>query len=385
MTRAEEIRGQFIQRYGREPRLFRAPGRVNLIGEHTDYNGGFVMPIAIDKETVVATAVRDDRIINVRTADLNEDAVIDLDDPEAKLRGSWIDYVEGVLRVLERSGHRLTGADILISSTVPPGSGLSSSAALEMSIGLAALSIAEVPVDQLELAKAGQTAEHEFVGAKVGIMDQFVSVFGREGHALLLDCRTLAAEHVPFRLAGNQLVIINSNVHHELASSQYNARRAECSEGIEILRRSLPDVEQLRDVSADQLEAVRHEMPDSIYRRCRHVISENERTLRAADALKDSDIGKFGAEMWSSHESLRADYEVSCPELDLLVELASQNEAVLGARMTGGGFGGCTVNVLRSDSSRDAVETITRRYRENMGIEATVFTVEPSNGASELI
>ncbi|MDQ3711485.1 MAG: galactokinase [Acidobacteriota bacterium] len=379
------LRAEFQKLYNREPRLFRAPGRVNLIGEHTDYNGGFVLPMAIEHQTIVAAAVREDRKIRVRSVNLNEQGEIDLDAPEQKLRGSWLDFVEGVARMLERRNVKLRGAELLISSDVPNGAGLSSSAALEISVGLALTEIAGQTVDKVQLALVGQAAEHEFVGAKVGIMDQFISALGNKGHALLIDCRSLEAKQIPFASGDAAVVICNSNVKHELASSEYNTRRAECEKGVEILQKFLPNITQLRNVSVEDFEKYKTHLPTIIRKRCRHVVTEIERTLNAAEALRKNDFAEFGRLMRFSHESLRDDYQVSCKELDLLVEIATDCEGVFGARMTGGGFGGSTVNLVQREFLDEFTEKVSIEYRNQAQIETDVYISNPADGAQEII
>ncbi len=394
------LRQEFAAIYGREPRLFRAPGRVNLIGEHTDYNGGFVLPMAIEQATFVAAAARDDRKIRVRSVNLNKEAEIDLDAPAQKMRGSWIDFVEGVARILETKNIngapqpekqiKLRGADLLLSSDVPNGAGLSSSAALEISVGLALAEISGAAIDKKRLALAGQAAEHEFVGAKVGIMDQFISAMGRARHALLIDCRSLQAEQIPFEIDANGnnggivVAICNSNVKHELASSAYNERRAECEQGVEILKKILPQIVQLRDVDVADFERYESNLPEVVRRRCRHVVTENARTIAAAAALRKNDLNEFGRLMRLSHASLRDDYEVSCGELDALVEIADQYASVLGARMTGGGFGGSTVNLVKRKNLDEFVRKISEQYKQRTGKETNVYISQAADGASEI-
>jgi galactokinase len=379
-----EIISQFETIYRREPRVFRAPGRVNLIGEHTDYNGGFVLPMAIEHETLVAAALRDDRKIRVRSINIDEAAEIDLDAPEQKLRGSWLDFIEGVVRILERQNVRFSGADLLIYSNVPTGAGLSSSAALEISVGLAMTEISGYTIDRVKLALAGQAAEHEFVGAKVGIMDQYISALGKKEHALLIDCRSLEARQVPLNTEKAAIVICNTNVSHELSSSEYNTRRAECEEGVRILQQFMPEITQLRDVSVEKIEKYQSHLPEIIRKRCRHVVTENERTLKAVAALEKNDLKEFGRLMWLSHESLRDDYEVSCRELDLLVEIASKSEGVLGARMTGGGFGGSTVNLVLRENLAEFTERVSSEYKNQTQINADIYVSTPADGASEI-
>jgi len=381
---AQCLQTEFRKLYGREPRLFRAPGRVNLIGEHTDYNGGFVLPMAIDREAILAAALRPDRKICVRSMNLNEEGEIDLDAPEQKLRSLWLDYIEGVARLLERNGVKLTGADLLVWSDVPAGAGLSSSAALEISVGLALSEVSGQKIDKLTLALIGQQTEHEFVGAKVGIMDQFVSARARAGHALLLDCRSLEFENVPLDTKDVAVVICNTNVKHDLATSEYNIRRAECEQGVEIFKQFLPSITQLRDVRFREFEQYQEKLPAVIKRRCRHVVTENERTLAGGAALKRNDLKEFGRLMRLSHASLRDDYEVSCRELDVLVEIAESCEFVLGARMTGGGFGGSTVNLVNRENLDHFRRKISVEYQEQARREPTILISEASEGATEV-
>jgi len=380
-----QLKSEFAEIYGREPRLFRAPGRVNLIGEHTDYNGGFVLPMAIERGTTVAAAVRDDRKIRILSVNVNEAGEINLDAPEKTRRGTWLDYIEGMARILERRNIILRGADLLINSDVPSGAGLSSSAALEISVGLALSEISASPIEKVQLALAGQAAEHEFVGAKVGIMDQYISALGRKNHALLIDCRSLEAEQIPFAAQDSVIVICDSKVKHKLAASEYNTRRAECEKAVEILREFLPGITQLRDVGIRDFERYAAHLPEIIRKRCRHVVTENERTLNAAEALKKSDLNEFGRLMWLSHASLRDNYEVSCRELDLLVEIASQCEGVLGGRMTGGGFGGSTVNLVQRGSVENFTKRISDEYRRRTNNETAVYVSKAADGAKELI
>lgn len=384
MIEGRDLAQKFQQYYGREPRLFRAPGRVNLMGEHTDYNGGFVLPMAINREVGVGVAARDDRKIRAHSVNLGETGEFDLNFEREREKGFWLNFVEGVARILERKGFRLFGADLLIWSDVPTGAGLSSSAALEMAVGLALSEISGYMIDRTTLALIGQQTEHEFVGAKVGIMDQFVSANARAGHALLLDCRSLDFENVPLDASETAIVICDTNIKHDLATSEYNTRRAECEKGVVILKEFLPGIAQLRDVSVEEFEKYADKLPEVIHRRCRHVITENERTLRAAEALKQNDLEEFGRLMWLSHASLRDDYEVSSEELDLLVEIASDCAGVSGARMTGGGFGGSTVNLIRRETLEQTIEKISNEYYRQIKIEPTIIISKPSAGASEI-
>ena len=379
-----QLSREFQGRYSSVPRFFQAPGRVNVIGEHTDYNEGFVMPFAIDRRTVVAGAGRDDSTINVYTRDLDEAATINLNDPPTMMRGNWIDYVEGTARSIVKRFGEIRGADLILSSTVPIGAGLSSSAAIEIATGLALLSLTGIAVNENELAFAGQQAEHEFVGTRSGIMDQFSSVFGRAGHAMLLDCRSLDIEYIPVSTDDTVYAVIDTKVKHNLASSEYNTRREECETGVAILRDVLPEITSLRDVTPEDLDRYRHLLPFNISRRCRHVVSENARTLSAAHAFRNQDFALAGNLMSESHRSLRDDYEVSCVELDFLVETASVIDGVYGARMTGGGFGGSTVILVDKNAVEDLRGASVEKYFSRFGIEPDFNIFRASDGASEI-
>ena len=380
----EKLDNEFRTLYSARPRFFRAPGRVNLIGEHTDYNDGFVMPFAIGREAFVAGRVRDDGTINVVALDIGESATIDLGSPPVKLRGSWVDYIEGTSRcVAERFG-TINGADIILTSTVPIGAGLSSSAAIEIATGYALLALNEIEVDRRELALAAQQAEHEFVGTRSGIMDQFTAVFANSGNAMLLDCRSLEIESIPIEFDATEIVVIDTKVKHDLASSAYNTRREECETGVRLLAGKIKGLTSLRDVTAADIETYGDRLPDNILRRCRHVVLENARTLEAAGAFRDREFNRAGELMSESHVSLRYDYEVSSPELDHLVETALAVDGVFGARMTGGGFGGCTVNLVRKDAVDDLREKSEAGYRSRFGISPDFYVFRATDGASEI-
>ena len=380
---ARSLAERFQERFGASPRVFRAPGRVNLIGEHTDYNEGFVMPAAIDFYTWVAGAPRAGDTLRVYSEHFGETIELTLDSLMGAPRKHWSDYVRGVAAVLAEAGKPLTGADLQISSDVPIGAGLSSSAALELSVAFALCDISSIEISPLQLIKACQRAEHDYAGTRCGIMDQFIATFARAGHALMLDCRSL-----DYRLvlvpSDARIVICNSMVKHELSSGEYNRRRAECEAGVEMLRRHLPNVSALRDVSLEELKHHASNMSDVVFRRCRHVITENQRVLCAAEALQSRNLHRCGELMYESHASLRDDYEVSSAELDLLTELASECDGVYGARMTGGGFGGCTVNLVRADAVDRMRTLVAAKYEKKTGIKPEVYVCLPADGARTL-
>ncbi len=382
VSTADSLAERFEQAFGVKPRVFRAPGRVNLIGEHTDYNDGFVMPSAIGFYTWIAASPRPDGILHARSEEFHEMIDLSLQELAGPPRKHWSDFVRGVAAVLQSRGYRFSGANLIIEGQVPMGAGLSSSASLEVAIALALLSTSPTNAAPLELAKMCQRAEHEYVGTRCGMMDQFIAVFGQVDHALMLDCRSLQAESlvIPHDV---RLVICNSMVKHVLASGEYNRRRADCETGVGILKKSLPQVTALRDVSPRQLESHRQELPDVVYRRCRHVTTENQRVLDAAGALRSGNLDEFGRLMYESHRSLRDDYEVSCKELDLLVDIASECKGVYGSRMTGGGFGGCTITMVDSNHANEFQQKLSKRYQDATSITPAIYVCSAAQGAGE--
>ncbi len=401
MQQAAEVSKAFEAVYGRKPRVFRAPGRVNLIGEHTDYNEGFVMPAAIEFSTWVAAAPRADRKLAIHSENFSESREFPLDDAGAQPEKHWSDYVRGVAVVLERAGHKLSGADLYIRGEVPIGSGLSSSAAIEISTEMALLALSGISLDRKRIALFGQAAENEFVGMRCGIMDQFISCHGQANHALMLDCRSLDYRLLPLPPSA-RLVICNTMVHHALAGGEYNKRRADCEAGVKHLSQFLPGIKSLRNVTLADLEKhagapfmrsiqVGNEpkfhgggMPEVVYRRCRHVVSEIARTEQAAGALVSGDLETFGKLMHDSHVSLRDDYEVSCAELDVMVDLASKVKGVYGARMTGGGFGGCTINLVQAEHVDEFKATVAPGYQKATGKTPVIYVSSAVEGAEEV-
>jgi galactokinase len=359
----------------------RAPGRVNLIGEHTDYNDGWVLPAAIDFAIWTAFAPRSDRRIRAFAFDQTEEVEFSLDDLPAPQSRHWSNYVIGIAAELERDGARFEGGDLWFAGDVPGGAGLSSSAALEMSIGLALMAGAGMQIDRALLARAGQRAEHHFAGTKCGIMDQFISAHGKEAHALMLDCRSLEYRAVPIP-ADLRMVICHTGVQHELAGSEYNVRRAQCEEGVMTLKKVLPEIRALRDVTPVQLQQHEGLLPALIGRRCRHVVSENTRVHEFARALEECDEIALGRLMAASHASLRDDFQVSCPELDAMVQAAAKARGVVGARMTGGGFGGCTVNLVTSRLVDEFKASVGSGYERATGRVPRIFVTGAAAGAT---
>lgn len=357
-----------------------SPGRINIIGEHTDYNDGFVLPAAINKKTIFilkrnGTAGQ----CTVKAVNLGETHSFNLDDFSPVANG-WPNYVMGVVRELQLLGAGLRGFDGEFSGDVPIGSGMSSSAALECSLAFGLNELFELRLEKWQLIKAGQMAEHHFVGIKCGIMDQFASMMGRKNQVMLLDCRSLEFQYFPFDLGAYQLLLLNTNVSHALASSEYNTRRAECEEGVQLLKKVYPDIRNLRDVLPEQVDQCRDLLPDRIYRRCRHVTTENQRVHLAAQAMLAADHRQLGKWVYQSHVSLQNDYEVSCPELDFLVSQTLDKDYIPGARMMGGGFGGCTLNIIAKDRIDEFVEATARVYRRRFGIDLTPYQVTIEDG-----
>ena len=379
---AQTLREKFAQVFGGTASVYQAPGRVNLIGEHTDYNDGFVMPAAIGFFTRVAIASRPDRKLVIHSENYSEQVEFDLDHLPAAHAGHWSDYVVGVATTVVKSGVRLGGASLLISGDVPQGAGLSSSASIEVAVGYALLDLAGQTIDRTKLALLSQRSENEFVGAKCGIMDMFVSSYGKRDQALLLDCRSLEYQLLP--LQGVPLVISNTMVKHSISQGEYNQRREECEAGVRALSRHLPNIQALRDVTLADLDAFGGELTDPVRRRCRHVISENARALQAASALEAGDLPAFGVLMSQSHRSLRDDFEVSCSELDLMVKLGGQVEGVYGTRMTGGGFGGCTITLIQKECVEAFQRHVSEGYQRATGRKPEIYVCSAADGVGQV-
>lgn len=342
------------------------------------------MPMAIQMATTVAAAPAGGRVVTARSENLHQEIQFDLNQPAHRRQGDWSDYLQGVARVLDQEAGPISGAHLLIAGDVPLGSGLSSSASLEVAVASALLGLSEKKLAGRNIALLCQRAENEFAGSRCGIMDQFTACLGRAGHAILLDCRSLDSEYLRVPSSA-RILVSNTMVKHELASSEYNRRREECEEGVHGLAKRIPGIESLRDVTIEQLEQFGPELDKRVLRRCRHVVTENARTLAGAAALKRGDLAEFGRLMIQSHESLRDDYEVSCKELDIMVELARGVEGVYGSRMTGGGFGGCTVSLVDAVRANEFASTVAAGYFQKTGITPDIYACMASAGASEEI
>lgn len=363
----------------------KAPGRVNLIGEHTDYNDGFVLPMAIDREIIMVAGPRDDRQVHIYAVDLDARSSFSLDKIERDPKAPWSNYIRGVLLLLQERGLPVKGMDVAFSGDVPLGAGLSSSAALEMATGVMATVMGQFHVDMVDLVKIGQAAENNFVGVNCGIMDQFISGLGRKDHALFLDCRSLEYELVPLPpMEDYKIVIANTMVRRGLVDSAYNERRSQCEQGVDILGHYLLGITALRDVSPGDFEKYRGHLPAIVSKRCEHVIYENQRVLDSIKALKSGNVREFGLLMGASHRSLRDLYEVSCRELDIMVEAAAAAPGTLGTRMTGAGFGGCTVSLVQAGAVDDFIMAVEDAYTAKTGLEPEFYVCQAEDGAGRL-
>jgi len=378
----KKVKEAFKKEFGGEYRFFAAPGRINLIGEHTDYNDGFVLPAAIDKKIYLAIAPLKGSIVKIKSLDFNEMVEFDIHKADAKLP-HWAKYPYGVLKEIQADGYFVEGFQAVFAGDIPKGAGLSSSAALESVFAKALNRLYGLGIDNLSLAKIGQRAEHNYAGVRCGIMDQFASIFGKKDHVIRLDCRSLEHEYYPLNLDGYQLILADTRVKHSLASSAYNQRRAQCEEGVLILRSNMPAVRSLRDVRPKDVYPYKDMMGIEVFLRCEYVTEENERVLETCDALAKGDMQHVGELLYQSHEGLRKKYHVSCEELDLLVDTAKEIDGVMGARMMGGGFGGCTINLIKSSAVEEFKKKTTNVFTEAFGKPPVFYDVNVSDGASE--
>ena len=379
------LKSSFRENFGSDPEsVVRAPGRVNLIGEHTDYNDGFVFPVAIDRDIMVACRPRDDELVRVYSLDFGAMVEFSLNDINYDSENKWSNYPRGVARFLQEGGYELRGLDAVITGNVPQEAGLSSSAAMEVAMAMAFERVSGLEIDPVEMALICQKAENQFVGVNCGIMDQFVSRMGKKDHALLLDCRKLEFELVPLHLEGISIVVCNTNVKRGLVDSEYNKRRSECERGVRRLEEFLPGITALRDVDIADFERYKYHLSLTTEKRCGYVIKEDDRVLQSVQALEENDLVRFGVLMNESHTGLRDEYEVSCPELDAMVEIAWSADDVLGSRMTGAGFGGCTVTLVTEDAVEQLIEKVNKEYPERTGLQPEIYVFRAEDGAGVL-
>ncbi|MEP4532877.1 MAG: galactokinase [Cyclobacteriaceae bacterium] len=376
-----ELQSQFVKEFGNQPQLFNAPGRINLIGEHTDYNDGFVLPAAVDKSVKIAMAENGTGTCLLKALDLNEAYEFELNTELTPGETGWANYFLGVIDQLRKRGATVDkGFDMIFSSNVPAGSGMSSSAAIECGFGYALNEMFDLGFSKPEIATIGQMAEHTFAGVKCGIMDQFASCMGKKNHVIKLDCRSMEYEYFPAEFGDYQLLLFDSKVKHNLASSEYNTRRLQCEEGVQALQSINPNITSLRDASLDELAQIDGKVPGKVFDRCKYIIEEIQRVTDTCEALQASDIQKVGELMFETHEGLSKLYEVSCSELDVLVGLVKDNPAVIGARMMGGGFGGCTINLVEKTKVDEVIESVVSGYKNAVNIDTAVYQVDISEG-----
>lgn len=379
-----EITSKFIDLFNSKPLLFRSPGRINIIGEHTDYNEGFVLPAAIDKEMVFAIYPNNLKTLRAFAFDLEKFAEIPIPNIQRQTDNLWVNYLGGIIDQLRKKNISIEGIDVVVGGNIPIGAGMSSSAAMECGFIYALNSIFSLDLKTIEMVKMAQMAEHEFAGVKCGIMDQFAVMHGKEKMVMKLDCRSLDFRYEPLDLKDHTILLCDTKVKHNLASSEYNIRRQECEEGVQIVAKKFPDVKSLRDISVEQLEICKNDLNTTVYSRCKYVIEENLRLDKTCIALEKDELEIVGKMLYGSHAGLKNLYSVSCPELDQLVEIAQNTEGVAGARMMGGGFGGCTINILHKDSIADFKNKVNELYYRKKGISESFYEVGIREGTSQI-
>lgn len=376
----DQISDEYEQRFEGDYFLVESPGRVNLIGEHTDYNDGFVLPAAVDKSILLAMSANDSQKARLVAVDKEESFDADLSGPLEKSEQGWPNYLLGIVDQLKAHGYHIGGFDCVFGGNIPIGAGMSSSAALEGGVLFGLANLYDLDIGPVEMAQIAQKAENDFVGVQCGIMDQFVSLNGREGHALKLDCRSLEYEFYPFKQENVRIVLCDTGVRRELASSEYNLRRQQCEQGVASLQQFDSEIQSLRDVELPFLLRHEKELDPVVFKRCKFVVEENKRVISACQDLRTDHIGNFGQRMLQSHIGLRNDYEVSCTELDTLVDIAWDTSGVLGTRMMGGGFGGCTINLVDEDQLEHFTTRITEKYAESTGHDVKIYKTKVSGG-----
>lgn len=384
MKLAKAIEKEFKEIFHDDPLIIQSPGRVNLIGEHTDYNNGFVLPAAIDKAIYFAISSRNDNLCKLFASDMNESFDFTLDKFNYSEK-SWPNYLMGVVDQLKKRGYEFSGFNCVFGGDIPIGAGLSSSAAVEAGLAFALNYLFKLGIDKLSLVKIAQKAENEYVGVNCGIMDQYINIFGENGKVLRIDCRSLDHEYFPFDYKNISIVLFNSNVSHSLASTEYNQRRKECIAGVNIIKSEIPQIESLRDVDIDLLKEYKTKMEPTVYKRCQYVIEENLRLLKACDALRIHDLKTFGELMYQTHEGLSIEYEVSCKELDYLVDLTKDDTKVYGSRIMGGGFGGCTINLIENNAIEEVTKYVTEKYKQKFNLDVNSYVTKISGGTNIIL
>lgn len=373
----QQLRKIFVEKFQSTPLVAKSPGRINLIGEHTDYNEGFVLPASIDKYIHVAIGKRKDDTIHLYSLEYKESQTASLQDLSTPGK-QWPVYVLGVVDQLQKNGYRLSGFNLMFDGDIPIGAGMSSSAAVECATIFALNELFGLGIPKIEMVKMAQLAEHEFAGVKCGIMDQFASMFGKAGHVIRLDCRSLEYEYVPFDMKGIKIVLLDTNVKHSLASSAYNERRTQSEAGVAMIQQHIPGVKSLRDATIKMLDD--YVMNPIVYQRCKYVVEEIERLQHACADLKNGDMNAFGKKMYATHDGLSKLYEVSCAELDCLVDAVRIHPSVLGARMMGGGFGGCTINLVKETEVEKIINTVSETYKSKIDKELSAYVVTIESG-----
>ncbi len=369
----------FWQLHHEDPIIVRAPGRINLIGEHTDYNNGFVLPAAIDKAVYVAISKRNDNKIYLHAEEYNENYIADIENLRQN-KFHWSSYVLGVADQLLKKKYSITGFNIIVDGDVPVGAGIAASAAIECATVFALNELFGLNIGKLDMVRIAQKAEQEFVGLQCGIMDMFTSMYGKKDHVICLDCRSFEYEYFPFKQDGIKIVLLDTSIKHSLASSEYNTRKKQCEEGVALIQQHMPQVQSLRDATIEMLDkyVAQNKL---VYNRCRYVVEENERLLAGCKDLQRNDINAFGKKMFATHKGLSKMYEVSCNELDIMVDLVKHNKAVIGARMMGGGFGGCTINIVKEDAVEELIYDTREQYREKTGMNLNAYIASIEGGA----
>lgn len=379
MDFAEKVESVFRKNFNKEPLIIRSPGRVNLIGEHTDYNMGFVLPAAISKSVYFAIGISNNSHCRLIALDMNDSYEFEIENLQ-RSKKVWPNYLMGIIDQFLKSGYKLGGVNCVFSGDVPIGAGMSSSAALGAGFAFALNEVYQLGVSNIDLVKLSQKSENEFVGLKCGIMDQYINIFGRPDSVLKIDCRTLEHKYYPFKFSDVSIVLFDTCVSRSLASSEYNKRRAECNEGVAIISKKYQDVKSLRDVTIEMLEENKSLMSETVYKRCKYVIEENNRVLLACSALESMDLKQFGIYMNESHIGLSKKYEVSCNELDYLYELVVDKSCVYGSRMMGAGFGGCTINLIKNDCIEEISNLVKEKYKQRFGREPKVYITSIGSG-----